>query len=188
MPRKRTRQQREADLVRIAEMHVTGMMQAEIAAELDLSQPQICKDIRLIYERWGTGKPEALAVAKNRMLAEIAANKRICRQAWRDSLKPKETLSQKQVSTPGAVADGEAGPDRNRDEVGKRVEERDGNVAFLRELREYLALECKIHGLDAAQKVEMSGGEGPPIQIIEVVRPASVPAPEPHPPQHPADR
>jgi hypothetical protein len=161
-------------------MHVTGYRQAEIAAKLDLTQPQICKDIRLIYERWGTATPESLTVVKNRLLAEITANKQVCRHAWRNSLKPKETLSQKQVSLPGAVADGEAGLDRNRDEVGKRVEERDGNVAFLRELREYLALECKIHGLDAAQKVEMSGGDGPPIQIIEVVRPASVPAPEPH--------
>jgi predicted DNA-binding protein YlxM (UPF0122 family) len=176
MARTRTKNLREEQLPRIAELHAEGLSQREIAAQFGLSQSQICHDLKLIYERWAQPDPRTLQVIKNKMLAEIAANKRVCRQAWRDSLKPKETISQKQVSTPGEVAgDGEHGPDRNRDEIGKRVEERNGNVAFLRELREYMAMECKIHGLDAAHKVEMSGTDGPPIRIIEVVLPASVP-------------
>ena len=50
--RKRTKAQREDDLLRIAEMHAQVMSQSEIAAVFGVTQPQICHDLKEIHRRW----------------------------------------------------------------------------------------------------------------------------------------
>jgi predicted DNA-binding protein YlxM (UPF0122 family) len=174
----RTKGQRENDLVRIAEMHAQDMSQSEIAAALSVTQQQISHDLKEIYRRWAEPNPKKLGVIKARLLTEIRLNKKIMRQAWRDSLKPKETASKKQVSTPGGVvaAGEDARPDRERNEASLKTEERDGNVAFMREVREYISLEIKLHGLNAPEQLAVTDG-GAPIKFIEIHRPASVPPP-----------
>jgi hypothetical protein len=181
---KRTKVERENDLARIADLHADGLSQREIAELIGVSQVQICKDLKEIYVRWAeTEPPKKLAVTKGRLLTEIALNKKIMKQAWRDSLKPKETVAKKQVSTPGPVVGaGEAAqqqPDRERNEATLKTEDRDGNVSFMREVREYITLELDGHGL-RKKAVEISGAEdGPPIRFINICRPASIPPPAP---------
>jgi hypothetical protein len=176
---RRTKLQRENDYARIAELHAQGLSQREIAEQIGVSQVQICKDLKEIYRRWREPDKTKLPIVKARLLAEIAANKKAMRQAWRDSLKPKEVTSQKQVSVTGEAkegADGEvASGDRERKEASLRTEDRDGNVAYMREIREYIALECKMHGLFAPEQVQHSGGDAP-IRIIEIIRPSPGPS------------
>jgi len=89
---KRTKQQREEELVWIAEMHGADLSQREITAALSLSQVQICKDLKEIYRRWAAGDKTTLPVLKARLLAEIRGHKRLARKAWSDSLNPKRPL------------------------------------------------------------------------------------------------
>jgi hypothetical protein len=180
---KRTKRQREQDLLIIAEMHAAGASQGEIAERFGLTQPQICQDLKLVQKLWSEDDKKKLVIIKNRLLAEISANKKVMRQAWRDSLKPKDTVSKKQVSTPGGVMgagdDAKQEPDKERNEASLKTEDRDGNAAFMREVREYIAMELDVHGL-RKKAVEMSGSEdGPPVQLrfFEVCRPESVPRP-----------
>jgi hypothetical protein len=179
--RKRTKAQREEDLARIAEMHACGMSQAEIAAALGFTQQQISHDLKEIYRRWSAPEKPNLHTIKARILAELNAQKKQARKAWEKSQATKETSTQKQVKTPGGVVgEGESvqvEPDKERNEASLRTEERDGSVAFLKEIRECIKMECQIHGLNAAAKVELSGGDGPPIRFIEIHRPPSVPPP-----------
>jgi len=131
---KRTKKHREEQLVRIAEMHASGMPQREIATQFGLTQGQICRDLKEIYQRWAAAdsKPD-LKVIRQRILAKLADLEKTYRQAWLDSLKPKEIVSKKQVSIPGeatgAGANLKTSADRERNEASLRTEERDGNVA-----------------------------------------------------------
>jgi len=169
---KRTKKHREEQLVRIAEMHASGMPQREIATQFSLTQGQICRDLKEIYQRWAAAdsKPD-LKVIRQRILAKLADLEKTYRQAWLDSLKPKEIVSKKQVSIPGeatgAGANLKTSADRERNEASLRTEERDGNVAFLNGILACVDRECKLRGVDAPQKLEVSVSE--PIKIIRVV-------------------
>jgi len=169
---KRTKKHREEQLVRIAEMHASGMPQREIATQFGLTQGQICRDLKEIYQRWAAAdsKPD-LKVIRQRILAKLADLEKTYRQAWLDSLKPKEIVSKKQVSIPGeatgAGANLKTSADRERNEASLRTEERDGNVAFLNGILACVDRECKLRGVDAPQKLEVSVSE--PIKIIRVV-------------------
>jgi hypothetical protein len=177
MPRKRTKFQREDDLVQIADLHLRGVRQVEIARRFGLSKAQICKDLAAVHARWReTSKPD-LETIKCRQLTKLEMLQKMHWEAWEVSQRPKEIVSKKQISTPGTT-DGQEQADRERNEASIRTEERDGSVAFLKEVRECIKMECEIHGL-TGRKVELTGSEnGPPIQFIEVRRPPSAPPPE----------
>jgi hypothetical protein len=123
-----------------------------------VSQSQISKDVAAVYERWAERDAKARTVAKGRLLNEIQLNKRIMRDAWEDSLKPREITSQKQIKTPGGIVgdgnDAKTEPDKERHEASLRTEQRDGNVAFMKEVREYIEMEAKILGLYAPEPPE----------------------------------
>jgi hypothetical protein len=169
--RKRTKAQREADFQRIAEMHALGKSQTEIAAALGLTQQQISLDLKVIYRRWSEPEKENLHATKARMLAEIKAHKDMCRKAWEKSQDTKEITTQKQVKTPRAVAgegeDAQPEEDKERNEASLRIEERDGNPAFLKSIEWCIDRECKLRGLDAPQKMELDVLE--PVKILRVV-------------------
>jgi hypothetical protein len=169
---KRTKTQREEQLVRIAEMHAGGMPQREIARQFGLTQAQICRDLKEIYQRWAAAdnKPD-LKVVRERVLAKLADLEKTYRKAWLESLKPKEVVSKKQVSIPGeATGEGanlKMSADRERNEASLRTEEREGNVAFLNGILACIDRECKLRGVDAPQKLDVNVFE--PIKIIRVV-------------------
>jgi hypothetical protein len=178
--RKRTRAQREDDLVRIADMHSLEMSQSEIAGALGYTQQQISHDLKEIYRRWSVPGKLNLEAIKARLLLEIKANKKAMRKAWERSQATKETTTQKQIKTPGGVVgageDARVEPDKERQEASLKAEGRDGSVCFMREVREYISLEIDIHGL-RKKSVEVSGAEdGPPIKFIAICSPASRPA------------
>jgi len=174
---KRTKRQRQEDLVVIAEMCASGMSQREIADHFGLSQPQICHDLKKVYELWSEQDKRKLTFIKNKVLAEISANKKEMRKAWRDSLKPKEKSSQKRISASAGVQGAEneqPAADRERSEVGLVTEDPHPNVPAMREVREYIKLECEIYGL-INRKVEIGGDDNaPPIRIINVHEPKDV--------------
>jgi hypothetical protein len=179
---KRTSQQREDELLVVAEMHAKHRTQREIAAHLGVSHQQICKDLKEIYRRWAEPDKPSLAFYKARMLAKIRFHEKRMEHAWLGSLKPKETVSKKQVSTPGGVSgEGEQpSPDRERNEASLRTEERDGNPAFLHSIEWCMEQEIKLRGLDAPQVLELEARK--PLQFIRLIpvkRGENEPPPDP---------
>jgi transposase len=145
---KRAQGQRLHDLAVVADMLAKGMRQTEIAKHFNVSQSQISRDVAAVYEMWAERDAKAIAMAKSKLLTEIQINKKVMRQAWEDSLKPREITSQKQVTTPGgargkAGEEGDSEPDKERQEASLRTEQRDGNVQFMKELREYMRFEAE---------------------------------------------
>jgi DNA-binding CsgD family transcriptional regulator len=119
--RKHTKAQREARLVRIAEMHAQEMSQADIAKVLGFTQQQISYDLKEIYRRWGVTDRAVLLAQRERILTKVRLHERAARVAWERSQTTKETTSQKQIKTPGGVSgageDAKVEPDRERQEV-----------------------------------------------------------------------
>jgi hypothetical protein len=133
----------------------------------------ICKDLKEVYRRWRESPATDMRVLREKMLADVRKLKKTFLEAWRYSLKPKETTSQKQVSLPGArQGEGEAAGviERERKEAGLVSEDSWGHVAFLNGYLNCIAREAKLRGLDAPQKAEISGRSGKPIEFVEVVR------------------
>jgi hypothetical protein len=171
---KRTKRERENDLLLIAEMHANFTPQREIAAAIGVTQGQISHDLKEVYRRWAEPDKTNMAIYKARMLAKLRAHEKTARTAWVESLTPKETVSKKQVSTPGGIvgdgADAKVIGDKERNEASLRTENRDGNPAFLHSIEWCIEQEIKMRGLDAPQKAEISGRGGKPIEFVEVVR------------------
>jgi hypothetical protein len=117
---------------------------------------------------WAERDAKAIAIAKSKLLTEIQINKKVMRQAWEDSLR--EITSQKQITTPGGARgkaeEDDSEPNKERQEASLRTEQRDGNVQFMRELRECMRFEAEILGLFTQQP--MSQQITKPIQIIRV--------------------
>lgn len=168
--RKRSKLEREEDLVRIAQMHAKGKLQREIAAAVNLTQQQISHDLKEVYRRWEESNRGKLKILKAKMLAKIEFHEMRCEEAWEQSKKTKETTTQKQVKTPGGVVgagdNAQLEPGSERQEASLRTEERDGNPAFLKSIEWCMEKEIELHGLDSPQQLEIDAIK--PIQFIHI--------------------
>ena len=151
---KRTPFERERDYERITRWYIRGDTQTEIAARLGLSQKQISYDLNTIRQRWRKETTFNLDEHKQRELARIDEAEREYWQAWERSKKRKT----KQVrEMPG---DG-----------SRFVVERgqcDGNPAFLAGVMACIDRRCKLLGLDAPSKQELTGKDGGPIEYNDM--------------------
>jgi hypothetical protein len=182
---RRTKIQRENDLAEIAAMHLKGVPQREIAANFNLKQPQISKDIAEIYRRWAEKNPIALSTLKARELARIDELERTYWKAWEDSQKPREVEFQEKTSIePDVSEDGAATAGKDRLKASRRTEGQVGNPAFLAGISKCGEQRCKLIGLDAPQQLEVRTPQ--PIQIINVMdaEPRPTPVAEPSRQEH----
>ena len=76
---KRTKFQREKDLLRTEELYLNGYTQAAIAGEMGVSQQQINYDIRAILDRWRDEMVQDIDKAKARELRRVD---RLEREYW----------------------------------------------------------------------------------------------------------
>jgi hypothetical protein len=170
--RKRTFPQRDAQLVKIGEMHMQGASQLEIADKFGLSQPQVSRDLKEIYRRMAPTSASEKAKLRARWLAESALMKKKLWAAWNRSTEDKEVQTKKQVALQGANGDaGDGGKSAQkgaseRMEASLRSEGQCGNSSFMSELGKCLDREARVNGLNA-EELELSGGK--PIQFIRVM-------------------
>lgn len=143
---KRTEFQRESDLERIASLYLRGWRQADIAADIGLSRQQVSYDLKTIQTRWRTQTAINLDEAKQRELARIDELEREYWAAWEAS-KGERTKARQEKNVTGAVT-----------KASMEKEQRDGNPAFLAGVMTCIDRRCKLLGLDAANKTEISGG------------------------------
>ena len=89
--RKRSKFQREEQLLQIAALHLEKKSQREIARAFGLSQSQINKDLREIRKRRSPALAEWLQTAKANWWAQVEELKKECLDAWFASKEPKKT-------------------------------------------------------------------------------------------------
>lgn len=147
--------QREKDLRELANRYLKGKTQAEIAVELGVSQQAISDDLKLLQKRWQAASLMDLDEAKARELAKIDELERVY---WAEWLVSKQ---EKQVTQTAKKA--------GRAEAMVRKETRDGNPAYLAGVQWCIDRRCKLLGLDAPERTELTGKDGVPLFNVKEI-------------------
>ena len=140
MPRKKgntTRQpaEIERDRRRIAQMYLQGMLQSEIGEELELSQPTISNELKLIQKEWFAERINDVHERKMLELAKVDNLELEYWRAWRRSQRNEET--RKEVDTPRGFVS-------SFQEKGQV-----GDPSFLQGVQWCINKRCELLGLDA---------------------------------------
>lgn len=138
--KKRTPTERESDLQKIAALYLKGKTQADIAADLTVTQQQISYDLKEIHKRWRESALVNINEAKHRELARIDNLEITYWQAWERSVG-------EVVKTVTSRSD----KDGNRASIAKEVQV--GNSAYLAGVQWCIEQRCKIFGIYEATKI-----------------------------------
>ena len=159
MQPKRTREQRERDLVEIGRLCLKGYSQAEIAEVLNadpargytITQQTISRDVAEIRKRWEAeykASRNALVAEQLRRLADIE------RQAHEEWERSKLNWSGKAQRVKGQASDGAGKVRPNEVEQTTKEEGRLGDPRYLDVLLKAIDRKAKLLGLDAPAKMD----------------------------------
>lgn len=165
---KRSDFQRERDLTEIANLYLKGRFQHDIAVEIStkyypddpLTQQQISQDISKLVKRWRQSQLLDIDDAKTRELARIDNLELTYWDAWERSL---EEFKSKVIKAKGTriekVKDGEAETETRSTPVeqSQKSEDRNGDPRYLQGVQWCIEQRCKILGVYAAIKQEITG-------------------------------
>lgn len=161
----RTSFQREHDLVITASLYCQGMYQSAIAKKIGVSQKQISYDLRVIQHRWQQSMVADFDARKARELAKIDETERQAWRGWRRSLKDAvKNIKSAKSAPPSVDAEGHV----VTGQIVEAREEREGQAGdprFLAIVQGCIERRCKIFGIDAPTKGELTGKDGGPIEV-----------------------
>ncbi|MDZ7658066.1 hypothetical protein [Fodinibius sp.] len=169
--RKRKRKEIDRDRKILSEWLAMGktdeMSQTAMAEELrqitnadyTLSQQQISYDLTYIEKEWKESRIENVHKAKMRELEKLKGYERMARKGWDRSIKEKEKHKRKVKNEAG---------ERTK-EIQVETEDPIGDPRFINSLVKISKHRAKIMGFEAAQKHEVTGKDGGPVEITEVV-------------------
>jgi hypothetical protein len=143
---KRSRLQREKDLVEISKLYFEGWPQRLIGDKLGLAQQQISYDLKALNKRWVESSLKNITDLKVRELAKIDNLEREYWEAWRRSTEDKE------VDTTKAIPDKEDPSMGRTKEKTQRREGQAGDPRFLAGVQWCINKRAEIIGLDAGVK------------------------------------
>ena len=152
---KRSKFERERDLVNIEKSYLAGKTQADIADTIGLTQQQVSYDIRVIQTRWRLTTTIDLDAHKCKELARIDNLERVYWESWEASLAPRtvqQTASKGQGDAFGYL----------------RTESTAGDPRFLDGVQWCIEMRCKILGLEAPRKTDVTSG-GRTLQTIQTI-------------------
>ena len=153
--------ERREHLERVAALYGTGLMQYEIAEKCGVSRQQIGYDIQALHEMWVEGRVKDIDAAKIRELAECDRNQQRAEEGWERSLGTLEKKTQK--AKPGF------GNDKlSISELTIASELGAGDPRFLSIIKDCIAQRCKILGLDAPTKIDLTIRESEDEQVREL--------------------
>ena len=155
---KRTRGQREYDLILVSEMYLRGETQEAIAVAVsahyegfDLTRQQMGYDIKKLHGRWIQSQLINIDAAKARELARVDKIEREAWDAWERSKQDAETITTKGRGTKGAAA---------QMEKTIQLKGQVGDGSFLRIVQWCVEQRCKILGLDAPTRTDITSDGG----------------------------
>lgn len=130
----------------IGRMYLKGMIQADIAKELKLSQPTVSNEIKLLVNEWRKERVNDINEAKQRELAKLDNLELEFWEAWVRSQDDAVTR------TEGFGQQGRIDQTKTTGQVG--------NPAFLDGVLKCIDRRCAILGVDAPKKIEGAGENG----------------------------
>lgn len=167
--RKRAHLEIERDRREIADLYLQGWIQADIAAHINadkkrgytLSQQMISYDLRRLQAMWRESALIDIDNAKAKELAKIDRLEIEYWRAWVRSCEDAETVKQKGKpgTEPGRV---------QTEDVERTTKGQSGDPRFLQGVQWCIERRCKVLGIDAAAKHEISGKDGKAL-LIRVV-------------------
>jgi hypothetical protein len=142
-------------------MYLRGRLQAEIAEELGIAQSTVSRDLKALHEEWRQSALIDINEAKARELARIDELERTYWAAWERSREDAESEAKKAIDS----ADGK------RYEVQTQRKGQAGDPRFLQGVQWCIERRCKILGIDAPTRAELTGKGGGPLslQIVEQI-------------------
>jgi len=143
----RSRFQRESDRRTVTKLYLQGKTQSEIGEIVGVSRSQVGYDLAVVRKQWLKQTSIALEEHTAQQLAELGMVAGEAWAAWERSLSPREITIVEQVD------------DGTRKAV-IRKEERDGSSSYLEIILRCIERRCRILGLDASLKAEVSVGGG----------------------------
>jgi hypothetical protein len=162
---KRTRGQREEDLITVAQLYIRGKSQRQIADMLcqgrpyTLSRVQIYKDIQEIRRRWQNAYLPDFNAHKAKELAHIDELERAYWVEYEKSQQDIEEIHSEKISDTNAGGDGKAVARWAREKVRAIKKKRDGAPAYLTGVQWCISKRCEILGLNAPQTVNVNWRE-----------------------------
>lgn len=169
---KRNAAQIETDRAEIARRYLRGETQAAIGTVLHMSQQMVSYDLAAIKKQWQASAIHDLSAAKAKELAKIDHLEVTYWLAWEESRLDKEITVEKQSG--GEPLAGEGGkPPETKKETTLRREGQAGSPAFLAGVQWCIERRCKILGIDAPTKSEVTGLNGGPV-TVQVLRGVSM--------------
>lgn len=155
--KRRSSGQLARDRRRIADLYLQGWLQVDIAAELDLNQSTISRDLKALYGVWLQSALVDFDEAKANELAKIDRLEREYWDAWGRSRLDAETETVKE----GIDADV-----REYSEKVFQIKGQVGSVSFLRGIQWCIEQRCKILGVEAPVVLEHQGEVKTVVQVI----------------------
>ncbi len=168
--RRRSSSELARDRRRISDLYLRGWIQADIAEKLGVSQATISGDIKGLQREWLKTALIDFDKAKARELAKIDDLERTYHAAWERSREDAETTTQKMIETDDVIdkAIKEVLGPRGRKEMTKTTKGQAGDPRFLQGIQWCIERRCKIVGIDAPQRREITGKDGGPIETTDV--------------------
>ena len=165
----RSKFQIEKDREQISIWYLQGWTQARIAEEIGLSRTQITYDLRAIQKQWIKNTTFALDEYKGKELAKID---HVEAEAWLAWEKSKEQFKQQHIVAKGIkkIIDDDGNQKDQAVTVDKstQIEDQYGNPRYLDLVMTCIERRCKMLGIDAPQKHEVTGKNGSPIEFSKV--------------------
>lgn len=159
---KRTRQERESDLIFVAQKYVAGWSHFEITAALNserpyqLSRSMVSRDIGEILRRWQAAYLADVNELKTRELVRLDAVERAAWAAF-ESSKVEKTATERVEVEDSALAGGELRESYRRNKSVTRSQSKDPDYRYLVQIERCIEARCKILGLiDRRQQVNPS--------------------------------
>lgn len=142
----RSLSQVERDKRRISEMYLRGELQADIAAELKLSQSTVSNDLAALRDEW---KASSLMDFNERRAQELAKTDDLEREywvAWKRSQADAEKKMKKAIQYPIGI----------RKEQQENTETQTGDPRFLNGVQWCINKRCELLGLDAPKSIRQT--------------------------------
>jgi hypothetical protein len=128
-------------------MYLRGVMQGDIAKELQLSHATVSRDLALLQKEWQTARLYDMNEAKNKELARIDVLERTYWDGWERSKLDAEAETEA-ISSPGNTVLLHSSRGQN------------GDPRFLQGIMTCIERRCSILGIDAPKRADLtSGGE-----------------------------
>jgi predicted transcriptional regulator len=144
---KRSPIQIEKDRALIADLYLQGLRQMDIAERLNMTQQMVSYDLQAVQKQWRERTALDIDEAKRQELAKIDRLEREYWSAW-DESRGKRTVTSKKMSEASGT---------KRAEASTREEDMLGDPRFLAGVQWCIDRRCKILGVDAPTKQDVSG-------------------------------